>query len=288
MVAKDADAASELKPDRAAAARITLKDGRVLPVSAAVDSARPRAVLIGKSVQPSALGGVSNIALADPGELPEDATLIFSIRSQSPPAFAHDVTLDVATGDEAFGTTLSLSNGGLALENSHVAVATFNPSKAFGVSAYGPLKYRVNAKGISGDWQPLATLVRLPQLKALECPQTPELACKLSGSNLYLIDSVAADAEFGKPLAVPDGFLGAAIPVPHPHGGTLYLKLRDNPQVINPIVLSAQPMPVAPAEAERTEVRQSALHTDSPTPDGASPDGRTPDGRTPVGQPPGP
>src|SRR5882757_6547116 len=41
---------------------------------------------------------------------------------------------------------------------------------------------------ITGDWQPLADLVRLPALSDIKCPSAPELACKLSGSNLFLID----------------------------------------------------------------------------------------------------
>ena len=60
----------------------------------------------------------------------------------------------------------------MTLENSQVAVATLNPAKAFGTSAFGPLQYRVSAKGVTGDWQPLATLVRLPVLKELNCPAT--------------------------------------------------------------------------------------------------------------------
>jgi hypothetical protein len=138
--------------------------------------------------------------------------------------------------------------------------------KAFGPSAYGPLKFRVSAKGVAGDWQPLAMLVRLPALTALDCPEAADIACKLSGSNLYLIDSVAADAEFSKPVLVPDGFLGTALPVPHPGAGTLFLKLRDNPQVINPTTLAARPLAAAPAEADRAEARQSALRNQPPDP----------------------
>jgi hypothetical protein len=266
MTAKDAEAAADLKPERAIAAKVTLKDGRVLSLNATVDTARPRVSLIGKSVQASASSGSSNIQLADPSELPQDATLAFSIRTELPVVFGHDETIDVATGDESSAASLSLANGGLALENSHVAVATFNPSKAFGSAAYGPLKYRVNSKGVAGDWQPLANLVRLPQLKTLECPQTPELACKLSGSNLYLIDSVSGEAGFAKPVSVPDGFLGSAMPVPHPSAGTLYVKLRDDPQAVNQTALSVQQMPAAPAETDRAEVRQSTLHSDNQPP----------------------
>ncbi len=263
MSAQDGDAAAALKPERAVVAKIKLKDGRLMTVTAAVDAPRPKVALIGKSVQASALGGDSNIQLTDPGELPQDATLVFSLRAQIPAAFGREESVDVATIDDAFNASLSLANGGLALENSHVAVATFTPAKAFGASAYGALKYRVNAKGITGDWQALANLVRLPMLKALDCPATPELACKLTGSRLYLIDSVSADAEFSKPVVVPDGFLGSAMPVPHPRTGTLYLKLRDNPQVVNPTSLAAQSMPPPPAESDRAPERQSALTSDN-------------------------
>jgi hypothetical protein len=256
MGAQDTGAAGELKPERSVAAKLTLKDGRILTVNANIDAARPKALLIGKSVQPSALGSDSNIQLADSGELPLDATLVFSIRAAA--NFARDATVDVATADESMVVSLSVAGGTLALENSRVAVATLNPQKAFGASSYGALKYRVNAKGAASDWQPLATLVRLPALKALECPATAELACKLSGSDLYLIDSIAGTADFGKPVIVPEGFLGSSLPVPHPDGGTLYLKLRDDPQVINPTRLAAQQLP-----AENSQVRPAAADNQS-------------------------
>src|SRR5882757_7517448 len=261
MVAQDAAAAANLKPDHLISAKVTLQDGRSLPVTASVEAPRPRVSLIGKSVQPSVPANDSNIQLTDAGELPLDATLIFSIRTLSPAAFARDQTIDVATGDESSATTLSLANGGLTLENTQVAVATLNPAKAFGPSTFGPLKFRVNSKVGAGDWQPLANLVRLPALKELKCPPTPELACKLVGTNLFLIESVAGDPEFTHPVAVPDGFLGAALPVPHPTAGPLYIKLRDNPQIINPTLLTVQQLP--PDDAGRTDTRRSALRSDN-------------------------
>lgn len=290
MTVKDDGSAADLKPEHAVAAKVTLKDGRLLPVTATVDAARPKVALIGKSVQASALSGDSNIVLSDPSELPQDATLVFSVRAQIPAVFGHEESIDVATIDDAFDASLSLTNGGLALENSHVAVATFTPAKAFGASAYGPLKYRVNSKGVAGDWQPLANLVRLPMLKKLDCPATPELACKLTGSSLYLIDSVSADAQFTKPAIVPDGFLGSAMPVPHPLTGTLYVKLRDNPQIVNPTALTVQAIPPAPAETNRTEVRQSALTTDTagPPPGSATPSNPPPPSNAPPSSSPPP
>src|SRR5258708_2488974 len=125
--------------------------------------------------------------------------------TSSPAVFAGDEIIEVTTSDESSSATLSFANGGMILENSQVAVATLNPAKVFGGAAFGPLQFRINYKGVVGDWQPLANLVRLPMLKELKCPATPELACKLSGSNLFLIDSVSSDAEFTRPVKVPDG-----------------------------------------------------------------------------------
>jgi hypothetical protein len=262
MVAEDTQAAPGLKQERGIAAKVTLKDGRVLPLLAAVEAPRPRATLIGKSVQPSPSSRDSNIHLADPGELPQDATLTFALRTQSPAIFAHDETVDVVTTDGSALTVLSFVNGGMTLENAQVAMATLNPAKAFGSSTFGPLQYRVVAKGIAGDWQPLGNLVRLPALKDLSCPSTPELACKLSGANLFLVDSIANDSGFAHPVQVPDGFLGSALPVPHPSGGPLYVRLRDDPSVANPTTLDMQQLPSTPHELERADTRQPAMSTD--------------------------
>jgi len=258
MVAQEPAAAAALKPDRGIAAKVTLQDGRSLPLTVAVDAPRPRVSLLGKSVQLSTAGNDANIQLTDSGQLPEDATLIFSMRSLSPGTFSHDETIDVATTDESSLTTLTQGNGGLTLENTRVAVATLNPAKAFGGAAFGLLKFRVNSKGVASDWQPLTHLVRLPLLKEIICPQTPELACKLVGTNLFLIESVAGDPQFTHAVAVPDGFLGAALPVPHPTTGFLYIKLRDNPQVIDTTTLTVQQLPAPVDDNGRDASRRSA------------------------------
>jgi hypothetical protein len=263
MISQDTQGVAAMKPEHAIGARVTLKDGRVFPLVASIDAPRPRALLISKFVQPSPSIGNSNIQLADSSELPQDATLIFSLRSQAPSAFSRDESIEVATADGSSTTTLSLSDGGMTFENSQVVVATLDPAKAFGSSAFGPLQYRVNIKGVSGGWLPLATLVRLPVLKELNCPATAELACKLSGTNLFLIDSVSQDRQFTHPVQVPDGFLGSALPVPHPADGPFYVKLRDDPSVINPTTLTAEQLPASPEDSVRAAARQPALSTDN-------------------------
>jgi hypothetical protein len=266
MDAQDPQAAASLKQERSIGAKVTLKDGRVLSLNGIVDSPRPRVALIGQSVQPSPSSKESNIQLADQGELPQDAVLTFAVRAQWPAAFTREETIEVATTDESFSTILSFSNGGMTLENSQVAVATLNPAKAFGASAFGPLRFRVQAKTISGDWQPLGNLVRLPILKDLTCPSTPELKCKLSGTNLYLVDSLSNDPGFAHPVQVPDGFLGAALPVPHPAAGSLYVRLRDDPAVINATSFEVQQLPPTSKDPARSAARQTTGPLDEADP----------------------
>jgi hypothetical protein len=196
---------------------------------------------------------------------------VFSIRALSPGGFAHDESVDVATADESSAASLTVANGGLTLETAHVAVVTLNPAKAFGPSTFGPLKFRVNTRGVSSDWQPLATLVRLPVLQQLQCPATSDLACKLMGTNLFLVDAISGDADFGHPVMVPDGYLGSTLPVPHPAGGALYVKLRDDPTVANPTLLAVQVLPAPADDADRSDARHSALPANAPSNPPASP-----------------
>src|SRR6185437_2870597 len=111
----------------------------------------------------------SPIEISAADELPQNALLTFSVRARTPAQFDRDEQIEVAAADESFSTTLSLANG-VTLEDSQVAVATLDPLKAFGTSAFGPLQFRVIADGVAGEWQPLVTLVRLPQLAKLQCP----------------------------------------------------------------------------------------------------------------------
>jgi hypothetical protein len=258
LIAQDAQAAIALKQGDAVTAKITLQDGRAFDLKSVVGAARPSAALIGKSVQPSPSRSESNIQLADPDELPQDAKLTFSVRAKTPRTFAHDETIEVATADESFSTTLGIGNGGITLANTNVAVATLNPVKAFGPSAFGQLRFRIVVSGDAGDWQNLARLVRLPVLRDLKCPATADLACKLSGSDLFLLDSVSNDPQFSHPVQVPDGFPGYSLPVPHPTDGQLYVKLRDDPSVVNPATVPTQQLPPSAEESTRATFRRAA------------------------------
>lgn len=285
MVAKNAKAAAKLKQGETGEAQVTLTDGRVLDVDVAVGAPRPDVLLLGKSVLASASSTGSNIELANQDELPQDATLTFSVRAESPAAFSRREQIEVATEDEAFSATLTLDNGGMTLENSQVALATLDPAKAFGGSAFGPLKFRIVENGTAGDWQPLATLVRLPELHDLKCPSDASEDCRLSGSNLFLVDAVASDPQFANPVQVPDGFPGYVLPVPHPEGGELYLKLRDDPSVVNQVTLAAEQLPPPPGEAAVHRHRAAYHEGEQPPAPGATGQTGPPPTQSPAPQP---
>ncbi len=122
----------------------------------------------------------------------------------------------------------------------------------------------ISSDGIQGDWQPLATLVRVPQLKELKCVEGAPL-CTLVGTDLFLLDQVGIDAQLANAVTVPEGFGEATLSVPRPNG-TLYLKLRDDPAVVNTAVLpvtaepsqsaAVTPLAVAPAPATAHQTDQ--------------------------------
>jgi hypothetical protein len=238
LLTADAKAAGELKEGDEATATVALKDGRVLTLETIVASARPTVTLIGKSVQPSA-STAGNIQLANQDELPQSAQLTFSIHAQLPTAFSGDEKVEVATVHGANLATLTSANG-LTLEDSQVALVTLDTGKAFASSASGPLRFRVSEKGIASDWQPLATLVRLPTLGDLHCPDSSDEPCKLTGSRLFLVDSFANNPQFDKPTQVPEGFPGYVLTVPRPADGQLYVKLHDDPSVVNTVLFPAE------------------------------------------------
>jgi hypothetical protein len=221
-------------------ARVDLKDGRVLDLQTTVEPPRPRVALISKNVQPGPTR--SPVHLANQDSLPQDGRMTFFLKTEVPQSFPRTEKIEVATADSSFDVLLSVADGNLTLQDSQTVMAVLDPLKSFGASAFGPLRFRpVDADGGKGDWQPLATLVRIPALKEVRCPNSPDKQCGLAGSNLFLIDSVASDAEFTHTISVPIGFADSSLNVPRPNGTLLYIKLRDDPATVNTLTLAVLP-----------------------------------------------
>jgi hypothetical protein len=236
-----ATAAEAFKGDERLAAQVELKDGRKLQVETKVEPPRPKVKLLSKSIR---LGesGSSAIHLGDDEVLPQDGRLSFFVKTEVPEKFHREEKIEIATKDVVYHATLSQADGNLILQDAETVLAIFDPLKAFGASAFGPLRFRaIDPDGARGNWEPLATLVRVPSLKEIRCPDSPDKQCNLIGTNLFLIDSVASDPQFTHNTPVPLGFVDTSLSVPRPNGTLLYVKLRDDPSVVNMIVLPVFP-----------------------------------------------
>ena len=197
-----------LTQGQTAPAKVTLKDGRVLATTATIAAPRLRPELIARTVaRPPSL-----LTLADETALPHDATLTFSLRADH---FDGRETIEVANADGTAVTTL-VPGTDIMLQNARTLVATLAPARVFGPSIYGPLRYRVIQAGTPSPWQPLATLVRLPDITRAAC--SPD-GCAITGARLFLIHSAGA-------LTVPEGFTGTSLSVPSP-----LLHLSDAPAI---------------------------------------------------------
>jgi hypothetical protein len=226
---------SGLRADEHVVAHVSLKDGRVLDLPTTVDAPRPKMTLVSKSIQP---GGTQTGINLGPDELPLDGQLAFLVKTEIPSKLTRTEKIEVATADEAFSTTMSVSDGSLVLRDSETLFGVLDPKKLFGPSAFGPVRFRpIASDGTKGDWQPLAILVRVPALKEIRCPESADKPCELSGTNLFLIDSVASDSQFTHTAPVPIGFIDSTLNVPHPSETGLYIKLRDDPSTIHTVVL---------------------------------------------------
>ncbi|MCU1262065.1 MAG: hypothetical protein JWO80_4950 [Bryobacterales bacterium] len=242
FAAENANATESLSPDSKLSAQVVLKDGRKLEVPAIVESPRPSVTLLSKRVETGSVSTASAIHLTNQDELPLDGHLSFSLKTGMPKVFPRGEKIEISATDDSLHVMLSIADGSLTLQDPHTVLATLDPSKSFGNSAFGPLRFRpVDERGVKGDWQPLATLVRVPSLKELHCPEDATQQCTLSGTNLFLLDCVAADPQFTVSVPVPEGFVDSTLNVPHPTGPIFYVKLRDNPKDVNLAMLPIIP-----------------------------------------------
>jgi hypothetical protein len=249
-----------LTPGGSYTALVTLKDGRTLKTQVIVNPPRPEITLLRKGVQEaSASAAPSPVDFSSSDDLPVNERVVFFLKSSSPDEFPRDEKVEVAAADSSFHTLLGVSDGSLMLEDARTAVGSLDPLSRFGSSAFGPIRVRaVAADGAAGDWVQLGTLVRTPEFRELRCPRALTKPCALSGDNLFLADAFAATADFADPVEVPPDFTGTQMIVPHPAGGILYLKLRDDPGTVQTLTLPVTPILLPAPETASTRAHGAA------------------------------
>jgi hypothetical protein len=261
----------QTQPGEKMTAKVSLRDGRDLTVPVSIASSRLALTLLNRNIN---LSPGSSIHLANADDLPLNQQLTFSLRSKEP--FPRNGKVEIAGADESIRTTLTVASGSLVLQSSHTLLVTLDPLKAFGTSAFGPIRLRaLDADGTPGDWIPLATLVRLPTFDSLHCPSDASVPCTLTGSSLYLVDALSTTPDFANPIDVPEGFVGNTLNLPRPPKTGFYMKLRDEPDSANLVSLAPQiqrgekpapaPAAAAPASAPAPATSQPAAPA-APTP----------------------
>jgi hypothetical protein len=250
QLAMNADSSTAaLEPGKRANAGVLLQDGRLLSVPVSVEPRRPQVTLLSKGTQDEASAPPSPVQLGSPDDLPVERRLVFFLRTSVPPRFPRGEKVEVAAADGSFSTILTIADGSLMLEDAKTALGVVEPLARFGFSAFGPLRARaLSEDGVTGDWLPLGTLVRLPGFQELRCPRALAKSCTLTGSNFFLAASIAATPEFDNAADLPPEFTGTQVSVPHPLNGVLYLKLRDDPETVQTLTLPVMLMN-APATA---------------------------------------
>ncbi len=290
--------------DERLTAQLSLHDGRTISVPVTVSAARPAITLLRKTATPAPS---ATITLANADDLALSSTLTFTLKSHNP--FPRSGEIEIETLDGTLRSVLTLApSGGLLLQDPHTVVASLDPLRSFGPSAFGALHLRAvypPSKTVStrpesrnedkpaaapldesaspaSDWLALVTLVRLPVFTQLQCPADATLPCTLTGSNLFLLDSLSIDPTFANPVAVPDGYTATSITIPHPNAATIFLKLRDDPTTINTAILPAPP------PAPVTHTHKSPKVDVTPTPPTTEPATPAPQQKSPTPLAPSP
>jgi hypothetical protein len=210
-----------------AKATVKLEDGRSLPLQARIAPPRPQVSLLNRTVNPAPVAkGARTLDLGAAGDLlPDTGEIVFSVKAGPGARFVAADVIEIASAEGEAVTRLSAGKG-LTLESAEVLVARLKGAD-IPPGTFGPLRFRLVHGDTAGDWQPFATLARLPGIEDVACT---DAECTVTARSLFLVDAIGADAGFAKAATVPPGYTGATLTVPRPADGLLHLRLRDAPQ----------------------------------------------------------
>jgi hypothetical protein len=247
---------ASVSPSDGSDAKAKLKDGRTMSVKVSTAAARPELKLLSFKAASPPKDDTLPVSFGNKDDILLEGKLTFVVQTSG--TFPRTQTIEVATVDGSVHTTLSLATNNLVLQDDHTAVATLEPLKAFGQSAFGKLQMRPVAEdGTPGNWTPLGVLVRAPHITAIHCTTTDAPTCTIEGNNLFLVESFDSTKDFAKPTDVPTGFAESNLAVPTPADGTtLYLKLRDDPNSVATVTL---PTPVQKPISSMTSPSQAGV-----------------------------
>lgn len=222
-------------------ATIRLQDGRTVRLAVKIAEPRPAAALLSRAATGAAAPGALPLTLPD-GLLPADATIAFSFKIARG-SLARSDHVEIATMSGGATGRLGFADGALQRVAGDVIVARFDPRALLGPGVAGQLRFRLVQDGVAGNWQPLATLVRLPVLTGVTCTEL----CDLHGRDLFLLSAVSTTADFAKATSVPLGFVGDSLRLPRLAGKMLFVRLHDSGDAVVGVTLGEAASPARQA-----------------------------------------
>ena len=266
------NAKAGVSPGNGKEAMVKLKDGRTMTVKISAEAPRPSLKLLSFNDTPMPWNGAIPVTLGAKDDVPLNGKLTFVVQTKD--VFPRMLTIEVATTGGSVHASLSLAANNIVLQDEHTAVATLDLLKAFGQSAFGKLQMRpMGEDGTPGDWTPLGTLVRTPQITAIHCTTADAPTCTIDGGDIFLVQSFSAGKNFAKPTEVPTGFAENTFNVPTPADGTtLYLKLRDDPGAVAAMTLPIPVQKAVPASVPTAQAPSSAPAAQDAPPATKAPD----------------
>jgi hypothetical protein len=232
--AADPTGARALAAGKSLVADVSFANGRHKTLGLTIAAANSSVTLVRVSAQSPARAHLLPIALPADGVFAQDARIAFAFHVQGATPLTGRETVEIGTVDGR-ATALIQAGKGYDLQDTTTGIVAFVPADALGPVGYGPLRFRVVRDGVASGWTPLATVVRLPEIRTAKCARAE---CTLTGSRLFLIQTLGTTAEFRDPQAVPDGFVGSDLAARPGADGRIFLRLRDAPQA--PAIVSAR------------------------------------------------
>lgn len=207
-------------------ADVVFTGNRHKSASLTVAQQRPVPILLSRSAQPRSTPGMLPIALRPEDAFAQDSRVTFAFHLDAATSLTGRESIEVAT---AAGDAVAqiVAGHGYDLQDPTTGIVTFVPVEALGASAHGPLKFRIIREDGASRWSPLGTAVRLPDVQSIAC--TSAAGCIVTGTRLFLIESIATNDRFDGAQTIPDGYTDGAIqlaPGQSPSKG-MFLRLRD-------------------------------------------------------------
>jgi len=226
LQANDPTAARALAASKTLSADITFTGGRHKTLGLTVAPPKTSVALVRVSAQLPVRDHFLPITLSSERVFAQEARLAFAFHVEGPAPLTGRETVEVSTADGRADALIQAGKG-YDLQDTATGIVAFVPAEALGPIGFGALRFRVLRDGVPSGWTPLATVVRLPEIRTASCARK---ACTLTGARLFLIKTLGATSDFRDPQEIPDGFVASELTTRASPDGRIFLRLRDASQ----------------------------------------------------------